>query len=126
MGILDSAKSDMEGILGSEDDFSIPMVLIKPDKSEINIIGLHTRHHLAVDTDGQTVESLTSHAVFMETQVTSQDESIRNAGGDVDLDKWTLKAPDSTGTEHTYVFQKRFPDETFGLITCILEDYQGG
>lgn len=126
MGLLETARQDMGDIIGSENDFSIPMVLIKPDKTEINIIGLHTRHHLGVNTDGQTVESRTSHAAFMETQVTGQGESIRNGQGDVDLDKWTLKAPDSTGTEHTYAFQKRFPDETFGLITCILEDYQGG
>ncbi len=126
MGLLDQAKKDLAAVFGNTGDFSIPLILVKPDKTEINIIGLHTKHHLGVDTDGDTVESRTSHVSFTENQVTDQGESIRNEAGQVDLEAWLVKAKDSTGTLVTYAFQKRFPDETFGLITCILEDYKGG
>lgn len=126
MGLLEQAASDLHSIFGSTGEFSKAMVLITPAKEEISIIGLHTKHHLGVDTEGDTMESRTAHASFTEKQVTDQGKSIRNLKGDVDLAGWLVRVKDSTGTEVTYAVQKKFPDETFGLITCILEDYKVG
>lgn len=124
MSLLELAKSDMESITGNTGEFAVDMILITKDKTEINIKGLHTKHHLGIDTDGNAVNSKKAHISFAEKQLTDQAYSIRNTDGEVDLKKWNVKVKDSTGISKTYTMQSWFPDETIGFIVCILEDFK--
>jgi hypothetical protein len=87
------------------------------------VAGLHTRHHLGVDTDGNAVNSRKAHVSVAEQKFIDAGYTIRNADGDVDLDGHKVVVNDSNGVARTYEIQEWFPNETVSLITCILVEY---
>lgn len=122
MGLIDQARLDIAQITSNQDDFGVEIKLTAPD-STINIItGLHTKIHLGVSTDGTLVNSRKAHISFSELNLTNY--PLRNSRGEVDLRNHNLEVKDSTGIVKKYTIQQFFPDETIGLITCIVEDYE--
>lgn len=123
MSLLDQAKADIQSITGNTGEFAIDMILKSKSNKEIAIVGLHTKHHLGIDTDGNAVNTQKAHVCFFEKQIIDKGSSIRNGEGEVDLDGWLVFAKDSTGVIKTYTFQSWFPDETLGLITAVLQNF---
>ncbi len=123
MSLIAQAQADIKQITSNLCEFAVDIKLINTTNQIINTKGLHTKIHLAVDTDGNMVNAKKAHISFSEDNIIELGFSIRNAKGEVDLRKWKADVKDSTGIVKNYSIQQWFPDETIGLIVCILEDY---
>lgn len=123
MSLIAQAQADIKQITSNSDEFAVDIKLINTSNENIEIQGLHTKIHLGVDTDGNMVNAKKAHISFSEDNVLALGYSIRNAKGEVDLKKWKADVKDSTGVVKNYSIQQWFPDETIGLVVCILEDY---
>lgn len=122
---MEQAQRDIERITQDLNGFGKAMVLIWPDGQELPITGLHTKHHMAIDPEtNKQVNVKNAHASFSETPIVLAGRSIRNVRNEVSLAGFKIRAVDSTGLEWTYVIMSWFPDETVGLIVCILGDYE--
>lgn len=126
MNIQDRAKAAIARITGNVNGAGIAMTLIKPNAgSAYDIVGLSTKHHLAVDQEtGELVSSMTASVSFSEVNTTAAGLDVRNAKGEVDLKGYHVKLKDSTDTLKEYIVEKWFPDEKVGLIVCILGYYE--
>lgn len=123
MSLIAQAQADIKQITSNLDEFAVDIKLINTLNENIEIQGLHTKIHLGVDTDGNMVNAKKAHISFSEDNVLALGFSIRNIKGEVDLRKWKVDVKDPTGIVKKYSIQQWFPDETIGLIVCILEDY---
>lgn len=123
MGLREQAKADIENITSNTNEFAISMTWTNPSAETCTVAGLHTRHHLGVDTDGNAVNSRKAHVSVAEQKFIDAGYTIRNADGDVDLDGHKVVVNDSNGVARTYEIQEYFPNETVSLITCILVEY---
>lgn len=118
MSLLDTIKADIESITSNSNDFGVSITIISPTNVSTTLTGIHTKHHLGIDTDGNMVNSKKASIAFSEKFL-----SCRNSNEEVSLTNYRVEVKDSTGIAKNYIVQQWFPDETIGLIVCILEDY---
>ncbi len=121
MGLIEQIKADIEQITSNLDEFGVELTLVAPTAETVTITGLHTKHNINFDTDGNKINSLNAHASFSEKFLTDANYPVRNADGEVDLKRHRLSAKDSTGIVKHYVINETWPDETIGLIVCVLD-----
>lgn len=89
---------------------------------EVEVMGMATRHHLGIDPDTRTlVNSRNTQCTVSEELLTEQGFETRNASGDVSMLNVYVRYNDGTGTERTYKISQVYPDDTIGLIICVLE-----
>lgn len=91
----------------------------------VSLTGFATKHWINFDSDGNPINSKNAHISFDEKILIDANYPLRNAKGEVSLLKHIVAYPDSTGVVKKYVVRESFPDETLGLIVCILHDYNG-
>jgi len=118
MGLIDNINADIASITSNLNDFGVSIEMITPNGTATTINGIHTKHHLGIDTDGNMVNSKKASIAFSETFL-----NCRNSNEEVALTNYRVSVKDSTGIVKEYIVQQWFPDETIGLIVCILEDY---
>ena len=118
MGLIDNINADIASITSNLNEFGVSIEIVSPNGVPTTINGIHTKHHLGIDTDGNMVNSKKASIAFSEVFY-----PCRNSGGEVDLKNYKVNVKDSTGFTKNYIVQQWFPDETIGLIVCILEDY---
>jgi hypothetical protein len=124
MSLINKAKEDWQRFTSDTDAFGVAIKLAKPDESaEVDLSGLATKHHIGFDTDGNLVNTKNAHISFAEALL-PEDFVIRNEAGEVYLDRYLVSFVDSTGVEKKYVIREWFPDETVGMITCILGTFE--
>lgn len=123
--LLEAARKDMAKIVqsgGFEED-----ITFSDPSSGLNAIikGLHSKHWLSFDTDGNAFNSKNAHISVMESLLNLNGFATRNPRtGNVDLKKYIISVKDSTGLEKKYKIEESLPSETTGLIVCILGDYE--
>lgn len=125
MGLISQAIDDIKEITSDLDEWGVVITLTAPDLSTAKLNGLHTKHHLAVDQDGKQVNSRSAHVSFSESNLLASnvDYPLRNSKNEVVLKGHKVSVSDSTGLLRTYIVREWFPDETIGLIVCILGDF---
>ncbi len=126
MGLIDQAKADIETITSNLNEFAKVMTFTSPTPPGQTAIinGLHTKHHLGVNTDGTEVNAENAHVAVSEKALTDKGYTVRNSDGEIDLKDHKVTVKDSTGTDITYVIREWYQNETIGLIVCILGDYE--
>lgn len=125
MGLIDEIIDDVATITSDEDDFGVLITFTTPDGSITKTIaGLHVKHHLNVDTEGNPVSGKKAVISFSEKVLSDTGYPVRNSKQEVALSNHKVSVKDNTGIVKNYVMQIIFPDETMGLITCTLEDYK--
>lgn len=126
MGLRDQAKADIRQFTTDKDSgFAIDITIRSRDLTKSAIVsGLHTKHRLGVDTDGNMVESKKAHVSFSEKLLSDQGYPVRNSDGELILVDHRISVADSTGVVKEYVVQSTYPDEMLGYIVCILVDYE--
>lgn len=125
MGFLtDQAKADIEQITSNLDEFGIAISLTSLTNVTVDVKGLHTKHHISIDTDDNLVNTKNAHIAISEKFLTDAGYPVRNAAGEVSLFNHKVTVKDSTGLNKQYVIREFFPDETIGLIVCILGDFE--
>lgn len=128
MGIRDLAKRDWQkyitSVSGAGDNLLIETPTGAPVAADINIRGLVMKHHLSFGTDGQAVNSMNAHITISESDLVAGSYPVRNAKNEVSLHKHKVTYTDSAELEKTYLIIQAFPDETVGVITCILANHE--
>jgi len=126
MGILDFARQDWKTILGSKMDFSIDITITNPKTGEsAMVVGLNTKHWFKVDYDtGMIVNTRNAHINISEAELVAAYFPTRNAAGEVNLKGCLINVADSTGIKKDYIITQAHPDETVGVLVCLLGDYK--
>jgi hypothetical protein len=68
------------------------------------------------------VNTKNAHIAISEKFLSDASYPYRNLSGEVSLKNHRIAVADSTGLVKNYVIREIFPDETIGLIVCILGD----
>lgn len=121
MGLIEQAKQDWQQITTDLDGFGVPIQLIAPDSTTLDIVGLATKHHIGIDTEGNLVNVKNAHISFSEQLLIDAAYPYRT-NGEVSLYGHKAVWTDSTGAPKTYIIREFHPDETIGVILCILGD----
>jgi hypothetical protein len=104
--------------------FGVNVTLTPPGSSTSKIVkGIAVKHHTSVSTDGLPVNSINVHVSIIESDLIALSYTVRNAAGEVDLRNHRASFADANGTTKNYIIKETMPDETVGLITCILGRY---
>lgn len=117
---MEQARKDVKAFVQNTNDFGVELVFTNPLGVSITVVGIASRHHLAVDTDGSIINSRQAHFSVSEQSFIDKNYTIRNAKNDVDFEGHKVSIAQSSGTTYKYIIKQAFPDETIGLITCIL------
>lgn len=124
MGLIEQAQQDIRSITTDLDGFAVELTLKAPDTTELLLQGLHTKHHLGYDTEGNMINTKNAHVSFSEDVLLDDAYPFRDASGEVNLEGHRVVVKDSTRQDVEYVIREWYPDETIGLIVCILGDYE--
>lgn len=89
-----------------------------------NIKGWVTKHWLSFDESNRAVESKNAHINISELDLLELGYPVRNDKGEVDLHRDFVSVKDSNGDFKDFIILNHFPDETNGLIVCILGEYK--
>lgn len=122
--ILQLAKRDAKFFL-TQGGFEISINILNPVTSvNVSLTGYATKHWLSFDTDGSAVNSKNAHICLSEIDLVARGYTVRNTKGEISLLKHIVTFKDSSGLDKKYVVRENYPDETLGLIVCILNDYK--
>lgn len=119
------ARADVKQITGDTGGAAVEVTFTAPAPGNqvMTIPAIHSKHHFSYDANGKPVNSRNAHVSFSESNVEAG-YPIRNAAGEVHLHGHRVLVKDSTGADKQYMIREWFPDETIGLIVCILGDFE--
>lgn len=119
------AKRDSQRFI-TQQGFEENIVLQTPDgNTTLQTTGWNTKHWIKFVTDGLDVNAKNAHICLSETDLTSKGYPVRNSEQEVFLRNHRVDVVDSSGVSKLYVINEWFPNETLGLIVCILGDFNG-
>lgn len=125
MGLLEQAKKDTEAINTNLNDWSALQYWTNPGATKTATVkGRHVKHHMGFDLEGKLVRTKNASCSFSEQTMVDAAYPIRNAKGEVDLKNHLVNIVDSTGTLYKYIVEQWLPDETIGMVVCILGAYE--
>lgn len=124
--LREQAKDDWQRFTSDPDGFgtSINFLAPAPGNETADIVGLATKHHLGIDSDGVPINTKNTHVSVSEQLLIDAGYPVRDAEDEVAMLRHRVKFEDSTGTEKEYAIQEMFPDETVGILTFILGDFE--
>lgn len=124
-GVLEMARNDWKKHITSTSGAGEDISVTTPDNATtVNVRGLAMSHHLNFDTEGHVVNSKSTHISISEKDLTDQGYVVRNIKNIVALHKHKISFADSTGVTKNYLIIQAYPDETVGLITCVLGNHE--
>lgn len=123
-GLIEQAKNDWQRFTSDPKAFGTSITLTAPTAEVAVVVGLATKHHISIDTDGNVVNTKNAHISISEQLLVDALYPVRTGGDEVTLIDHHVSYADSTGTVKEYVIKETFPDETVGMITCILNDFE--
>lgn len=127
MGFVEQATELWQRFTSDINGWGVSINIETPSGSQnVDIVGLATKHHIGIDADGNLVNTKNTHITFAEKLLTDVSYPVRNSNGEVALFNHRVNYADSTGTIKKYVIREWFPDETVGMIVCILGDFDDG
>jgi hypothetical protein len=125
MGLLDRARKDARKILGDLAGWATMLTFTSPGGEVTTINGTFFKRNVAVlSGDGTPSNARQIHITFAEAEMIAAYYDIRNTAGVVDLQDHLVSCADSTGVAHSYVIREWHPDETLGIVRCMLGDYE--
>ncbi len=121
--ILDLARKDSRRYV-TRGGFEVNISISTPDGfTSLDLTGWATKHFINFDSDGLPINSKNVHINLSESDLIDNSYPVRNARGEVNLLNHLVIYKDSTGVSRNFAIKENFPDETLGLIVCILTDY---
>lgn len=123
MGLIEQANNDIRVITTDKEGWGVDIQLIAPDTTVLDTVGLHTKHHLSYDTEGNMVNYKNAHISISEDEFIDNAYPYRDASNEVNMEGHRCIVKDSTRQNVEYVIREWYPDETIGLIVMILGDY---
>ena len=122
-GLIEQAKGDWQRFSSDLKTWGTAITLTAPTAEVANIAGIATNHHIGVDTDGNPINTKNAHITISEQLLIDAGYPVR-MNNEVSLIEHRVSYKDSTGVTKEYVIEETFPDETIGMITCILNDFE--
>jgi hypothetical protein len=125
MGILDLARKDLDLFMSSARNFSVKITITNPSTGQsAELIGLHSKHWFKVDYEsGIVVDTRNAHVSITTAELIRQYFDFYNSKNEIYIKGFIIKVADSSGIEKEYKITAQFPDETTGVIVCMLGDY---
>lgn len=127
MGLMEQTRIDAAAITANAaSGFGVELSFVAPNGQTATINGIHTKHHLGINTDGNMVNAKKAHICFSEDVLLFANPGypVRNSKSEVMLVNHRISVTDSTRVVKEYVIREWYPDEAIGVITCILGDYE--
>ena len=122
MGSLrDQATSDWERFSSDPDGFGTTISFEAPSAETADIVGLASKHHINIDSEGNPVSTKNAHCSASEKLLVDAGYPVR-LSDEVAMIGHKVSWVDSTGASKDYAIEQHFPDETVGMITFILGD----
>ena len=123
-GLIEQAKGDWQRFSSDPKTWGIAITLTAPSAEVANIAGLATKHHIGVDSDGNAINTKNAHITISEQLLVDAGYPVRDSDNEVAIINHRVSYKDSTGVAKEYVIEETSPDETIGMITCILNDFE--
>ena len=124
MGLIDIINKDIKRFTTDLNGYGSEITISTHDGNTVlETVGIHVKHHVNVDSDGNVVNSKNAKVSISEDNFIQANYPYRNSGGEVNLYNHLVSAKDSTGLVKNYVIREFYADEYIGLIVCILGDY---
>ena len=121
-GILDAARKDSKSYI-TKGGFESDIVFKTPNGlTTASVTGFSSKHHINFDTDGAPVNAKNAHICIDEDALELLGYPVR-IKNEVNLLRHRVDVKDSTGEIKEYIIKENFPDETLGLIVCVLGDF---
>lgn len=120
MGLMTQVVADIKRITSdASNGFAIP-VTFYDGTTQVTVNAIHSKRNLAVDTEGQFVESHQAH-VSVHEQILNDAGMVTREDGKCIMKDWSVTFNDqATGILSKYRIDRVFPDDTTGLIVCSL------
>lgn len=115
------ATSDWGRFSSDPDGFGTTISFEAPGAETADIVGLATKHHLSIDSEGNPMSSKNAHCSVSEKLLVDAGYPVR-LNDEVAMIGHKVAWVDSTGASKDYVVEQNYPDETVGMITFILGD----
>jgi hypothetical protein len=124
--LLQIARNDFKKIIQGG-GFEESITISNPSTGMVAVIkGLHSKHWISFDGDGNAINSKNAHISLIESTLVENGFETRDPKtGNVNLSKLLISVSDSTNIQKKYVILETFPSETTGVIVCVLGDYKG-
>jgi hypothetical protein len=124
MGLLQRARADARTILSDLAGWATMMTFVNLDGEVADINGTFFKRTVVVmGSDGTPTNARQIHITFAERDLIEAYYTCRNSDGKVDMLDHKVTCADSTGLLETYKIREWHPDETLGIIRCMLGDY---
>lgn len=124
MGLIDQARTDVKNYTSNTSLFGVSAIFTAPNASTATVVVIHTKHHTSLNDEGEIVSGKRASITVAEDLLIAAGYIVRNAAGEVYMDGHRVDVEDSTGTSKKYLVEQWFPDETLGIITLILGDFE--
>lgn len=122
--LLNKARRDSKKYI-TKGGFQEDIVLKTTDGlTTLETTGFVSKHWVSFDTDGNSANSKNAHICLSEDELVLANYPVRNSQNEVHLLNHRVSTTDSSGLVKKYVIKEWYPDETLGLIVCILGDYE--
>ncbi len=124
MGLIEQAQKDFAGFTSdSKSGFAKAITFTSPTGVSVIINGITSKHYFTLDQEGKMVNAKQASISVSEQLLTALSYPVRNNSNEVYLRGHKVSWMDSNSVCQ-YVIREWFPDESLGLITCILGDFE--
>lgn len=125
MGLTEQAQSDFSRFTSDTvSGFAKAITFTAPNSGPVVIVnGITTKHNFEINEEGKSVNAKKASITVSESLLVAQSYPVRNESNEVNLTGHKVSWKDSNSVCQ-YMIREWFPDETLGLITCILGDFE--
>lgn len=124
MSLLDQARSDLHKQSTNNKEWAQAVAFTSPLGQYVTVNCLANKHHVSVNEMGVAVNGKNASVIVTEKALIDAGYTVRNASNEVALIGHKVQWADSSGTSCSYQVSQTYPDETLGLIVCILGDFK--
>lgn len=119
MSLIDQAKADTQAITSNLNGFGRTCYFTAPTSETATVVGIYNQHHTAYDTEGVRINALIASICVSESLLVATYYPTRNANDEIDFTRHRV-----TADGFDYVCREWFMDDTVGLITLILGQWE--
>jgi hypothetical protein len=127
MGLMDAIRRDVSDITSNANDFATEVLFAVTDGETVTqetINAVAVKHHVVYDpsTGATSVNGKQARVTVSELACNDAEYPVRDTNNHISLIGHTVTWEDINGTQATYTIKETHPNETTGLIVCILAE----
>ena len=124
MNLIDRARIDTQTITSNPGEFATPVIFTSLTDVTVTVNCIVTTHHTGLDEFGNRINSKMASLSVAESKLIEQNYPVRDSKNYVSLMNHKVVIIDSNNVSKKYIIREYFPDETFGVITCVLGEFK--